>query len=253
MRSSFRTLFLLALCLAPFALKAQPVSVTLTLDTNRLVAGQSTVIRVFAQITPENRPTTDRIFSWYVDVVNETPTVARADWLNLQKNTSDKDPRISSFGFGSEAIRSGIYDTFMNRPGAGRDEPVELLAVPIIATGSGTARFRVRHGTGVAHLSSDFIVAPLGGGDPLLGGDYSQASVELGVVGALAVSRAAVPEGTRISINYAVLPGQNHFIEWRDSLNPLSPWSTAEGGPHNAGTFTETNALPTRFYRLRIE
>ncbi len=257
-RRGFLNLFLLiaGLCAAP-GLTAQVVTVTVSLDTNRIAAGASTTLRVFAQIAPDLRPSTDRIFSWYVDVLNSNGTVARGVYESLQKPASDNDPRISSAGTNQEANRRGIYDTFMNLPDAGRPTRVLLVAVPVTGLASGRTTFRVQAGTGVAGLGHDFIVAPAGGGDPLLGGDYSLASAELEVLEESCRVQASLaytplPGGqNRLVISYALCPGQNHFVEFRDSLGP-GTWQTLPSGPHNSGSLIETNSAPQRFYRLRI-
>ena len=242
---------------APLRLGAQVVTVTMSLDTNRIAAGASTTLRVYAQIVPALRPSTDRIFSWYVDLLNSNGTVARGVYESLQKTASDNDPRISSAGTSQEANRRGIYDTFMNLPDAGRQTRVLLLAVPVTGLAAGRSTFRVQAGTGVAGLGHDFIVAPAGGGDALLGGDYSLASAELEVLEEACRVQATLaytplPGGqNRLVISYPLCPGQNHFVEFRNRL-ALETWQTLPNGPHNSGSLIETNSVAQRFYRVRI-
>src|SRR6185503_18687357 len=57
---------------------AQAVAVTASLDTNVLVVGQSTTLRIFAQVLPAYRTNADRIFSWYVDLLNTNGAAAQA-------------------------------------------------------------------------------------------------------------------------------------------------------------------------------
>src|SRR5262245_13157737 len=70
--------------LAPTAV-SQSVLVTATLDSPSVAVGQPTTLRVFAQIKPELRATSDRIFSWYVDIVNTNGLVATANYAALTK------------------------------------------------------------------------------------------------------------------------------------------------------------------------
>ncbi len=237
---------------------AQVVSVTLSLDTNRIAIGETTTLHVYAQIIAPRRASTDRIFSWYVDLLNATGTAARINADALAKPSSDKDPRTSSSGTAESANRRGIYDTFLNLAGAGRDTRVELFSVPVQGTASGTATFSVTAGSGVTGLGADFIVAPLGGGDPLLGGDYSAASVTLQVSGGvpgptLSLSLAPTPDGLsqRVTLTFPTTAGQNHFVEFRDSLSD-GAWQSLPSGPHNSGSVVDTTSAPVRFYRLRV-
>jgi hypothetical protein len=242
-------------------LSAQVVSVTMTLDKPQISAGESTILHVFARIVPAQRPSTDRIFSWYVDLTGTNEVIAKPNWSTLAKPVSDKNPQTSSFGVMDGLLRRGIYDTFINLPAAGRDTAVELCSVQIDALTPGKSTFAVQHGTGASGLSADFIVAPAGGGAPLLGADYSQASVELTVSAsaapnpALAITSSALAAqtGLRITLNYSVRPGANHFVEASDKLGPAASWLTVPGGPHQSGTYTDTNSLRQRFYRLRIQ
>src|SRR5205085_7199580 len=104
-------LFAFASVLTPCA---QPVKVTMLLDTNRVAIGQTTILHVFAEIAPEEKPATLQIFSWYVDLLNDDPAVATADYSQLKRPTSDQDPKISSAGVTDGANRRGIFDTFLN-------------------------------------------------------------------------------------------------------------------------------------------
>ena len=150
---------------------AQVVSVTTQLDTNVLMVGQSTVMHVYAQVVPASRPLADQIFSWYVDVVNTNGSVAAANYGALLRPVSDKDPMISSNGFNSGANRQGIYDTFLNLPGAGVNSAVELLRIAVTGVAVGQSRLGVRARSGQPTLSQDFIVAPKDGGEFLSGGN----------------------------------------------------------------------------------
>jgi hypothetical protein len=142
---------------------AQAVDVTLTLDTNRIEVGQTTILSVFAQVVPGKRSGADRVFAWYIDLLNSSAAVAQADFSRLLKSASDNDPSLSSAGITSGANRIGICDTFLNRAGAGVSAPVLLLSVPVKGIAAGKNTFSVRAGTGLPALTNDFVVAPLGG------------------------------------------------------------------------------------------
>ena len=163
---------------------AQPVLVTLKLDQSQIAVGGTATLHVLAQIAPAARAPADRIFSWYVDLLNLNGGIASADYGALQRPASDKEAQTSSTGHTEEANRLGIYDAFLNLPGAGRDAPVELFSIPLKAMAPGRATFHIRAGTGVSLLSADFLVAATGGGEPLVGGDYNAATIELEVTGA---------------------------------------------------------------------
>lgn len=257
-RSHLTATLLLALATMT-GVRAQVVGVTVQLDTNVVAVGQSTTLRVYAQVLPPFRANAERIFSWYVDVINTNGAVAGANYADLLKPVADKDPQTSSNGFNSAANRIGIYDTFLNLPGAGTNPPVELLHVPVTGLTTGQTRFAVRAGTGVPSLSQDFIVAPLDGGEMMTGGDYGAASVNLTVIpgvsnvtNCLTITHTNLPGGVnRVMLQYCLLSGYDHFVEFRDQLVGGAGWQTFLGGPHNSGVYGDTNNVPVRFYRIR--
>jgi hypothetical protein len=83
---------------------------------------------------------------------------------------------------------------------------VELFSLPVEGLAMGQTTFRVQAGSGVPNLSSDFIVAPAGGGEPLFGGDYSLASIDLEVIGGnhapvlSAIADKTIDEGSALSL-----------------------------------------------------
>jgi len=241
------------------AVLGQAVAVTLRVDTNVIARGGTTTLHVDARIIPSLRSSSDRIFSWYVDVLNTNGAVAMANYAGLQKSASDRDPATSSTGVADESHRRGIYDTFLNRPGAGRDAAIELMSIPITGLVAGRTRFRVQAGTGEPTLTSDFYVAPSAGGDPYVGGDYANAFADLEVTSEFAPLRLFIEEtrlgngSARVTIRYAVKPGTNYFIESRPSWGIGSNWQTVPGGPFNSGIYIETNSLVSRFYRARLQ
>lgn len=259
-----RSLLLLTLLLggasytSPYAF-AQAVNVTLRLDTNTIGICDTTVLRVYAQVAPVFRPGADRIFSWYIDVLNTNSSVVYANYGAMLKTASDKDPQTSSTGFSDGAHRRGIYDTFLNLLGAGVTSPVELLAIPLTGQAAGRTRFRIQHGTGIPNLSDDFIVAPRGGGDLLTGGDYSAAFIDLNVTTnattprRLSVAHEIASGGSnKLTIRFdAPVAGCDCFLEYRNQLGSDPNWQSFPAGPHNSGIYRDTNQVPTRFYRLR--
>jgi hypothetical protein len=241
----------------------QAVDVTVVLGTNNLQVGQSTTLRVLARVRPEVRPDAERIFSWYVDVLNTNGTVAFARYNDLVKASSDNQPPpLSSSGVDSGFNRFGIYDTCLNFPGAGLVGPVELLSVPVTAVAQGQTRFVATPGTGVVGLVSDFLVAPLTGDEAFTGGDYSQASAVLTVSSgepecslALSISRLnGGGPGQGLQLSFTPCPGRQHVVEATTNLADGSPvWTPLPGAPHNSGLVTVTNNVGSkRYFRLRV-
>src|SRR5262245_49071564 len=173
----------LLLWMAALPALGQAVAVTVRFDTNRIAVGGTTLLRVYGQVAPALQQDADRIFAWYLDVLNSNQLVAAANYSALLKPTSDNDPLISSTGANQGANRVGIYDTFLGLPGAGVNTAVELMRIPVRGLAAGRARFQVRAGTTVDGLSSDFLVAPLNDGTGWTGGDYSAAFADLDVGG----------------------------------------------------------------------
>lgn len=246
----------LALWLASSGMSfGQAVAVTAQLDSNSIAVGGTTTLRVFAQVVPGLRSTSDRIFSWYLDV-NNTNAAAAANYAAMLKPASDNDPFVSSTGFTQGANRRGIYDTFMNRPGAGVNDAVELMRIPITGVAAGQTRFSISAGTGVPQLEADFFVAPIGGGDPYLGGLYTGAVVDLQVTGGsacnpvLQISR--LPNGTQALISFTPCSGRTHTVEGLTAIDGVATWQALPGAPHNSGSVTVNLSGPQRFFRVRV-
>ena len=119
---------------------AQSVAVTMSLDAPSMSVGQSNRLHIYAQVVPTLRTNADRIFSWYVDVLNTNGTVASANYAAMLKSASDNDPQTSSNGVSQASNRRGIYDTFLNLPGAGVSNAVELMSIPLIGIAPGQTR-----------------------------------------------------------------------------------------------------------------
>ena len=235
--------------------KAQAVAVTVRLDTNSIPAGGSTTLRVFAQVVPGLRSTTDRIFSWYLDVLNTNGAAASGNYAAMLKPSSDNDSQISSFGVTQGANRRGVYDTFMNLPGAGVNAPVELMRIPVSGLAVGQTRFVVQAGTG-ADLSTDFLVAPIGGGAPNEGGSYAVAFADLqvtaGDICAPVLQIARLAGGTQARITFTPCAGRTHTLESLSAIDGVAVWQTVAGAPHNSGNVVVNITGAQRFYRLRI-
>jgi hypothetical protein len=238
------------------AAQGQAVAVTLKLDASQIGIGETTTLHVYGQVLPASRAKADRIFSFYLDLLNSNGSAASLG--TATKVSADHDPLTSGAGVLNGANLLGIYDTFLNLAHAGRDVPVELFAVPIRGVSQGTVTFQVRAGSGIPNLSEDFLVAPSSGIDPLLGGDYSQAAVDLSIGTGGCQSRLASPltvqagGAKQISLSFTTCPGKSHTVEFTDSLaNPN--WQPLSGGAPNSGTITDSAARPARFYRVRLQ
>lgn len=247
-------LVLAALAGLPCA-RGQSVAVTLRLDTNRVAVGAATTLRVSAQVVPVLRAEAERIFAWYVDILNTNGPVARGNYSTMLRPASDKDPQTSSTGVDQGANRRGIYDTFLNLPGAGVSNAVELMSIPVNGLAAGRTRFLVAAGSGVPALSTDFLVALRNGGAAASGGDYSGAFADLEVVGTSACQvqlQIAPPANNRIQLTFTPCAGRDHFVE--TAIVPGNPagWQALPGAPHNSGVVFVTNSLPASFFRLRV-
>ncbi len=238
-------------------LRAQAVDVTASLDASTVVAGGSTVLRVFARVTPAQQANADRIFSWYLDVLNTNASTAALNFAAMQKPTSDQYPQTSSAGTPDGASRRGIYDTFLNRPGAGVNAAVELMVIPVTGLAPGQARFQIRPGTG-ANQSADFLVAPLGGGAALVGGNYTLAEAVLSVSGTtsavpLSLTVTNASGGMKsVTLSFPITAGFNYTAQYRDDLSAGSNWQPLPGAPHNAGRALDLTSAGKRFYRVAV-
>jgi len=165
---------------------ADAVNVTMTLEKASIRVGETTKLRVFGKVALAVEPSSDRIFSWYIDGVNPSPGTAAPHWDELLMPASDSpggSTISSSTGTTQGANRVGIRNTFLTKPGAGVLTPVELLEVEVTGVAAGNAVFSVRAGTGTPTVAYDFQVARQGGGQAFTGGNYTSASVLLTVTG----------------------------------------------------------------------
>jgi hypothetical protein len=258
MKSVFRAFVLLLALFIPRAAFSQAVAVTLTLDKPQINVGETTALHVLAQIVPVQRANSDRIFSWYVDLLDLNGAIAKLQTSSLSKAASDNNPAIALSGTVEGDNIRGIFDTFMGLAGAGRDSAVELLSMPVKGVAAGKAMIKVQAGTG-EDLAEDFIVAPLGGGeDPLTGGDYSNAQIELQVSGniqaprlTIVLGRNAQTQNPEVTLKFTPAAGINYFIEASDSLGPAASWQPLSGAPHNSGQIVDPASAQHRFYRVR--
>lgn len=241
---------------AGFASAQTPaVNVTITADDPVLIPGQTTTVRVFAQVDALIEPDAEGIFSWYIDVLNSDGTVAVADYDNLTMSSSDNFPETSGSGTTDGAHRRGINNTFfLSNPEAGKGSPVELLAVQLTASQLGVTTLSVAAGTTVPSSAGDFLVEPIVTGPLLTGGNYTAASVVVKVVPVseaiqLGISRDA---GGVVELDFTPIDGFDHTVMFSDDMSPGS-WLPLPGD-HNSGVATDlTVGVPRRFYRLLVE
>jgi len=245
----------------PAARADDAVQVTVALDDSTLEVGETTTLRVYAQVDSALQAEAERIFSWYIDLLNSNGTVATADYDSLTMNASDSpdgSEPTASRGTNDGAHRRGIHNTLLDAgTGTGVATAVELLAVEVTALATGQAMFGVLSGTNVA-LAYDFIVAQDGGG-MFTGGTYELASATL------TVSDAGPPDlsGLNLSIRmiggvprieFNPVAGMQHTVEVSDALLP-GTWTPLAGAPHNTGSLDDTSAGAdrNRFYRIKVE
>jgi hypothetical protein len=238
---------------------SQAVAVSMTVDASTISVGQTTAVHIYAQVVPNLRTNSERIFSWYVDVLNTNGAAASANYDSMQKTASDRDPQTSSTGTTQGANRRGIYDTFLNRPGAGVTNQVEIISFPVTGLAGGRTRFRVQAGSGAA-LSSDFQVTSKDGSQVFTGGDYTGAFVDLTVndtgtcspsLNLTRVTNGGSPGGT-FQLSFTPCAGRNNTVEARAALGDAPGWVALPGAPHNSGAVTVTNSVSQRYFRLRI-
>lgn len=257
-QSFFRISFvLLGLLVAATTTFAQAVVVTARFDTNVIGVGGSTTLRVFAQVVPGLRPTSDRIFSWYVDVLNTNGAAVTANYGAMTKAASDNFPETSSSGVTQGANRRGVYDTFYGNPSsAGVNSPVELMRIPVTGAAVGQTRFAIAAGSGVPQLAADFIVAPTGGGDPYFGGSYTTAFADLQVTGGAACSPvlqiARLPGGTQARLTFTPCAGRTHFVEGLTAIDGVATWQVLPSAPHNTGDVVVNLTGGMRIFRVRV-
>jgi len=237
---------------------SQAVAVTMRLDATNITTGQGTTLHIFAQVVPSLRTNSDRIFSWYVDVLNTNGAAATANYAAMQKTASDNDPQTSSTGVTQGSNRRTIYDTFLNFPGSCTTNPVELMAIPVTGGAGGRTRFMVQAGTG-ASLGSDFQVVSKDHSQTFTGGDYSAAFADLTVTGTACtptlhltrVNANGGPGGT-LQLTFSPCPGFNNTVEARAALGDINGWSALPGAPHNSGSVTVTNGTTQRYFRIHV-
>lgn len=256
-----RMAIILSLLLTARTLTAQSVIVTAALETNRLAPGATTLLTVYAQVAPEFRATSDQIISWYVDLLALDDTIAVLDPAQLVRPLSDNDPLTSSSGTPAGPNLRAIHDTFLNTTNAGVQQPIELFSIPVRALAPGVAAFAVQAGTEDPNLAADFLVAPIGDGPLLTGGDYTSARVELRVIAPLtnllaSITQTALPEnrGQLITIRFPVSPENSYTVEYRDKIAAAGAlvWQPLPNAPHNLGYADDTNTVPARVYRVNV-
>jgi hypothetical protein len=223
--------------------------------------GSTVTVQVYGRISPTIVDQSDQIVSWYVDFLPGAgaQSVMAINYASLNRDPSDNFPSLSSSGTTDETgNRTGIYDSFILLPQAGRNTPVLLFSIQMTAQALGQASFSVRAGTGVANLAEDFQVARTTGGAPFTGGNYTQASLTLNVVTPLnpAALRLQISRNTAgvTTLTYLPQAGVNHTIQSTTTLHLPASWADIAGGPHNTGTFVDSSTVgvPLKFYRIQM-
>lgn len=232
-----------------------PVQATLRVDRANLGIGETTVIRAFAQVDASLRSTADRIFSWNVDLLSLDPEVAVPDPGSLVRPVSDKDPVLGSTGLVDGPHLRGIRDSFLELPGAGLAQAVELFSVAVRALTPGKATFRLRAAVAGGGLDPDFLVLPIDDRDAWSGAGYEGAVVTVTVNG----TGAGTPPTLRIGpgavgavrIEAATVAGSRVALEESDGLEAGAVWKrVAESADGTAVVSYETKSTaPRRFYR----
>jgi hypothetical protein len=239
------------LLLIPLPCFGQAVDVTVRIEPNLLYVGESTVLRAYGQVLPAITNEADRIFSWYVDLINGDGSVAQAQYCCVAVTNADNFPATSSSGTTDGFHRRGIHDTFMGLAGAGMNEPVELFNVPVTAVSTGVVTFSVAPGTTVTNLTHDFQVARKGGGAAFTGGVYTAASADLYVLGPFEADVRTVAGGNEISFPAAA--GLESTVQYRDDIMAGPGWADLPGGPHNSGVVTDqVSTVSRRYYRVKV-
>lgn len=245
----------LACLLTSFTSAQTPaVNVTITADDTVLIPGQTTTVRVFAQVDSSIESSSVGISSWYVDLLNSNGIATVPDYDNLTMSSSDNfDPTWSS-GTTDGLNRRGIYNNFLFfNPTAGMGSPVELLAVELTANQIGVTTLSVQAGTTVPSSADDFLVQPIEEGElQFIGGNYALASVMVRVITIseainLGISKTA--EG--VELNFTPVAGYDHTVMFRDDLS-LGDWAPLPGAPHNSGSVTDSTVALKRFYSVSV-
>ncbi len=136
-----------------------------------------------------------------------------------------------------------------------------MINCGVTALATGKVMFAVSPGTTVTNLSTDFLVVPNSDSDALTGGTYSNATAQFTVKTGtsstnsiklkIAYSRLTGALSNRAALSFTVPPGNNYFLEYQNKLATPSVWQPLPGGPHNSGSYVDTNSVPARFYRVR--
>jgi hypothetical protein len=263
MRPTFSIAFaLLSLLLTAALTHAQSVLVSISPEKSTITVGETTTLRVTAQVISTLRPRAQQIFSWHIDLVQEFADPVEWTPASLARPASDQHPTTSSGGSLDGNTLRGIYDTLAGLPSAGVANPVLLLTVPVKGRKEGTAVFRVKAGSGPAQLSSDFLVAGTNPEDFWTGGVYSATNATTTVEVRPATLEApkltitldpGTPgSGPTILLDFPVAPSRTYSLQSTARLGPDALWQNLPGAPHNTGRATEPLGPGSRFYRVLV-
>lgn len=248
--------------LSPSPAHAQSVLVSIGPDKSAIAVGETTTLRVTAQVISTLRPRAQQIFSWHLDLVQEFADPVELTPASLARPASDQHPTTSSGGSLDGNTLRGIYDTLAGIPTAGVANPVLLLTVPVKGRKEGTAVFRVKAGSGPANLSSDFLVAGINPEEFWTGGIYSATNATATVVVRSATLEApkltitldpgTSGSGATIRLDFPVAPSRTYSLQSTARLGPDALWQNLPGAPHNTGRATEPLGPGSRFYRVMV-
>ena len=164
----------LAALLCPCWAAAAVVDVTAELDANTLQLGQTTTLRVYAQVRDDMAAAGNGIFGWDVSLRCSDPLVAGALSATLNRAGWTSHPQTSSPGTPRDGGLDAIYDTSETQDDMGIAAPALLFSVETQALAVGTATFTVEPDL---TTGEDFLTWGMDAG-----GDYADATVTLTVV-----------------------------------------------------------------------
>jgi len=89
--------------------------------------------------------------------------------------------------------------------------------------------------------------------DTLSGGDYVRVFSIMNPGFAIGSAQWLTSGGGGMQIQFAVQPGFDYYVDYRDSLTELPDWQPLPGGPHNTGLVEDypPPEVTRRFYRVR--
>jgi len=251
--------FLVSILTATLA-PAQSVLVSLRADKPVIAVGETTTLRVTAQVVPSLRPRAQQIFAWHLDLVQEFADPVELSLASIARPSSDRDPGTSSAGTLEGNFLKGIYDTFVGFPTAGVADPVVLLTVPVVGRREGVAVFRMQAGSGPTNLSGDFLVTGTNPDDVWTGGNYTNAVASIEVRPTplepprltISLDRSTTGQGGIVMLDFPVFSGLLYTVQFTEAIGSGAVWQNLPDAPHNTGRATDRLGIGSRFYRVAV-